>query len=196
MGWFKSEDEKRLEREIEMKRTIAQIKKNIREQQQFTQSYIDQAKRAKRIGDLATLTQLKGLIKKTATVVKMRERQLLSLEMTLQIKKQAESDSEFAKAMSTFAQSIAAVYKSVDYVQVAKQTEEAFQRANTIQERMQLMLDMTQDSINTNMESSEDLVSDKDIDKMIDEQVMAEEGQKLDAEISKGIKQIEDELKS
>lgn len=196
MGWFKSEEEKRLEREIEMKRTIAQIKKNIREQQQFTQSYIDQAKRAKRIGDLATLTQLKGLIKKTATVVKMRERQLLSLEMTLQIKKQAESDSEFAKAMSTFAQSIAAVYKSVDYVQVAKQTEEAFQRANTIQERMQLMLDMTQDSINTNMESSEDLVSDKDIDKMIDEQVMAEEGQKLDAEISKGIKQIEDELKS
>ena len=125
----------------------------------------------------------------------MRERQLLSLEMTLQIKKQAESDSEFAKAMSTFAQSIAAVYKSVDYVQVAKQTEEAFQRANTIQERMQLMLDMTQDSINTNMESSEDLVSDKDIDKMIDEQVMAEDGQKLDAEISKGIKQIEDELK-
>ena len=115
--------------------------------------------------------------------------------MTLQIKKQAESDSEFAKAMSTFAQSIAAVYKSVDYVQVAKQTEEAFQRANTIQERMQLMLDMTQDSINTNMESSEDLVSDKDIDKMIDEQVMAEDGQKLDAEISKGIKQIEDELK-
>ncbi len=195
MGWFKSEDEKRLEREIEMKRTIAQIKKNIREQQQFTQSYIDQAKRAKRIGDLATLQQLKSLIKKTATVVKMRERQLLSLEMTLQIKKQAESDSEFAKAMSTFAQSIAAVYKSVDYVQVAKQTEEAFQRANTIQERMQLMLDMTQDSINTNMESSEDLVSDKDIDKMIDEQVMAEEGQKLDAEISKGIKQIEDELK-
>lgn len=195
MGWFKSEEEKRLEREIEMKRTIAQIKKNIREQQQFTQSYIDQAKRAKRIGDLATLQQLKGLIKKTATVVKMRERQLLSLEMTLQIKKQAESDSEFAKAMSTFAQSIAAVYKSVDYVQVAKQTEEAFQRANTIQERMQLMLDMTQDSINTNMESSEDIVSDKDIDKMIDEQVMAEEGQKLDAEISKGIKQIEDELK-
>ncbi len=195
MGWFKSDEEKRLEREIEMKRTIAQIKKNIREQQQFTQSYIDQAKRAKRIGDLATLQQLKGLIKKTATVVKMRERQLLSLEMTLQIKKQAESDSEFAKAMSTFAQSIAAVYKSVDYVQVAKQTEEAFQRANTIQERMQLMLDMTQDSINTNMESSEDLVSDKDIDKMIDEQVMAEDGQKLDAEISKGIKQIEDELK-
>ncbi len=195
MGWFKSDEEKRLEREIEMKRTIAQIKKNIREQQQFTGSYIDQAKRAKRIGDLATLQQLKGLIKKTATVVKMRERQLLSLEMTLQIKKQAESDSEFAKAMSTFAQSIAAVYKSVDYVQVAKQTEEAFQRANTIQERMQLMLDMTQDSINTNMESSEDLVSDKDIDKMIDEQVMAEDGQKLDAEISKGIKQIEDELK-
>ena len=195
MGWFKSDDEKRLEREIEMKRTIAQIKKNIREQNEFTKSYVEQAKRAKRIGDLQTLTQLKSLVKKTATVVKMRERQLLSLEMTLQIKKQAESDSEFAKAMSTFAQSIAAVYKSVDYVQVAKQTEEAFQRANTIQERMQLMLDMTQDSINTNMEGSEDLVSDKDIDKMIDEQVMAEEGQKLDAEISKGIKQIEDELK-
>lgn len=196
MGWFKSEDEKRLEREIEMKRTIAQIKKNIREQVDFTKSYVEQAKRAKRIGDLATLTQLKSLIKKTATVVKMRERQLLSLEMTLQIKKQAESDSEFAKAMSTFAQSIASVYKSVDYVQVAKQTEEAFQRANTIQERMQLMLDMTQDSINTNMEGSTDLVSDKDIDKMIDDQVMAEDGQKLDAEISKGIKQIEDELKS
>ncbi len=195
MGWFKSDDEKRLEREIEMKRTIAQIKKNIREQIEFTKSYVEQAKRAKRIGDLATLTQLKSLIKKTATVVKMRERQLLSLEMTLQIKKQAESDSEFAKAMSTFAQSIASVYKSVDYVQVAKQTEEAFQRANTIQERMQLMLDMTQDSINTNMEGAGDLVTDKDIDKMIDEQVMAEDGQKLDAEISKGIKQIEDELK-
>lgn len=195
MGWFKSEEEKRLEREIEMKRTIAQIKKNIREQEQFTRSYVEQAKRAKRIGDLSTLMQLKGLIKKTATVVKMRERQLLSLEMTLQIKKQAESDAEFAKAMSTFAQSIAAVYKSVDYVQVAKQTEEAFQRANTIQERMQLMLDMTQDSINTNMEGSEELITDKEIDKMIDEQIMSEEGQKLDAEISKGIKQIEDELK-
>src|SRR5687768_6939006 len=106
MGIFKSREEKRIERDLEVRKGINSIKRNLKDLDKHSREYVDKAKKAKRIGDTQQLKFIKAALKKTALSKKLRERQLLSLETAMQIKNQAESDGEFAKAMMEVSKSI------------------------------------------------------------------------------------------
>ncbi len=92
MGMFKSKEEKRIERDIEVRKGVNSLKRNIRDLSKHEISYIQKAKKARKIGDQSQYDFLKRQLKKTAAQRRMRERQLLSIETAVQIKNQAESD--------------------------------------------------------------------------------------------------------
>lgn len=194
MGIFKSREEKRIERDLEVRKGIASIKRNLKDLDKHTKEYIDKAKKAKRIGDNDQLKFIKSALKKTALSKKMRERQLLSLETAMQIKNQAESDGEFARAMMEVSKSIAEVYGSTDLAKTQKNFERAMMQAETLQDRMQIVVESMSDTLSTSDEDAEKILSDKDIDRMIDEEAVHEEKGELDKEIEKGLKEIEEEM--
>lgn len=194
MGIFKSREEKRIERDLEVRKGIASIKRNLKDMDKHTKEYIDKAKKAKRIGDNDQLKFIKSALKKTALSKKMRERQLLSLETAMQIKNQAESDGEFARAMMEVSKSISEVYGSTDLAKTQKNFERAMMQAETLQDRMQIVVESMSDTLATSDEDAEKILSDKDIDKMIDDEAVHEEKGELDKEIEKGLKEIEEEM--
>ena len=194
MGIFKSREEKRIERDLEVRKGIASIKRNLKDMDKHTKEYIDKARKAKRIGDNDQLKFIKSALKKTALGKKMRERQLLSLETAMQIKNQAESDGEFARAMMEVSKSISEVYGSTDLAKTQKNFERAMMQAETLQDRMQIVVESMSDTLSTSDEEAEKILSDKDIDKMIDDDAVHEEKGELDKEIEKGLKEIEEEM--
>ncbi len=195
MGLFKSREEKRIERDIEVRKGIGSLKRNIRELQKHEISYIDKAKRAKRIGDKEQYDFLKRQLKKTLASRRMRERQLLSIETAMQIKNQAEADADFAKSMGSVAKAIADVYGSVDLAKTQKNFEKAMMQAETLQQQMEIFVEMTQEHVMSGeMEGEDKIVSDAELDRMLSEEVAHAEEGAVDKDIEKGIKSIQDEL--
>lgn len=195
MGIFKSKEEKRIERTIEVRKGINSLKRNIRDLNKHELSYITKAKRARKMGDKDQYAFLKQQLKKTAGQKRSRERQLLSIETAMQIKNQAESDADFAKSMGSVAKAVSDVYGQVDFVKTQKNFEKAMMQAETLQQQMQIFLEMTQEHVMAGESEGEDaFVSDTDIDRMLSEEVEHEESEGLDAEIEKGIQSIQDEL--
>ncbi len=195
MGIFKSRQEKRIERDIEVRRGLNSLKRNIRQLAKHETSYIQKAKRARKIGDREQYTFLKRQLKKTAVQKKMRERQLLSIETAMQVKGQAESDADFARSMGSVAKAISEVYGSVDFAKTQKNFEKAMMQAETLQQQMEIFLEMTQEHVMAGeVEGEEQLVSDADIDRMLEEEVVHEESGPADADIEKGLKDIQEEL--
>jgi hypothetical protein len=195
MGMFKSKEEKRIERDIEVRKGVNSLKRNIRDLAKHEFSYIAKAKKAKKIGDNSQYDFLKRQLKKTAGQRRMRERQLLSIETAVQIKNQAESDADFAKSMGSVAKAVSDVYGSVDFAKTQKNFEKAMMQAETLQQQMEIFLEMTQEHVMSGeVEGEDQVVSDAEIDKMLDEEVVHEEGGALDKDIEKGLKDIQDEL--
>jgi len=195
MGMFKSKEEKRIERDIEVRKGVNSLKRNIRDLAKHEFSYIQKAKKAKKIGDNSQYDFLKRQLKKTAGQRRMRERQLLSIETAVQIKNQAESDADFAKSMGAVAKAVSEVYGSVDFAKTQKNFEKAMMQAATLQQQMEIFLEMTQEHVMSGeVEGEDQVVSDAEIDKMLDEEVVHEEAGSVDKDIEKGLKDIQDEL--
>ena len=195
MGMFKSKEEKRIERDIEVRKGVNSLKRNIRDLAKHEVSYIFKAKKAKKIGDQSQYDFLKRQLKKTAAQKRMRERQLLSIETAVQIKNQAESDADFAKSMGSVAKAVSEVYGSVDFAKTQKNFEKAMMQAETLQQQMEIFLEMTQEHVMSGeVEGEDQVVTDAEIDKMLDEEVVHDEGGGLDKDIEKGMKDIQDEL--
>ena len=195
MGIFKSKEEKRIERDIEVRKGVNSLKRNIRDLAKHELSYIDKAKKAKKIGDKDQYEFLKRQLKKTAAQRRVRERQMLSIETAVQFKNQAESDADFAKSMGSVAKAVSDVYGSVDFAKTQKNFEKAMMQAETLQQQMEIFLEMTQEHVMSGeVEGENELVSDAEIDKMLGDEVVREEGGTVDTEIEKGLKDIQDEL--
>jgi hypothetical protein len=195
MGIFKSREEKRIERDIEVRKGVNSLKRNIRELSKHELSYVQKAKRARKIGDKDQYEFLKRQLKKTAAQKRMRERQLLSIETAVQIKDQAESDADFARSMGTVAKAVSEVYGSVDFAKTQKNFEKAMMQAETLQQQMEIFLEMTQEHVMSGeVEGENEIVSDAEIDRMLEEEVVHEEGGSVDKDIEKGLKDIQNEL--
>lgn len=195
MGLFKSREERKIERDIEIRKGINSLKRNIKDLSRHQASYVEKAKRALKIGDKEQLAFLKRMLKKTAAQKRMREKQLLSIETAVQIKSQAESDADFARSMGSVAKSVSEVYGSVDFVKTQKNFEKAMMQAETLQQQMDVFLQMTSESVMSGeVEGEDEVISDGEIDRMLGEEVVREESTPVEDEIEKGLKQIQDEL--
>ncbi len=195
MSLFKSKEERRIERNIEVRKALTQIRRQLKSNEKHEEDYIEKAKRARKLGWTNQYEFLKKAIKKTATIRVRLERQLLALESAAQIKEQAEGHYDFAKAMNALSKSIAEVFGSTDMAKTQVNFEKAMSQAESLEERMDTFLEMTSESMFGYEGSSEqELVSDADIEKMLEEEVTHDEREGIDAQIDKDITSIEKEL--
>src|SRR5687767_4375231 len=182
MGLFKSKDERRIEREMRIRQGMRAIEKSIRQQEKFAEDFIKNAQHAKRIGDNNQYLFIRGALKKTAAVKKMLERQFLAIKNAMLIQQQAAASQQFAESMSLMAREIGRVFGEMDLTKTQAQWERAVAQAGSMEERMEVFLDsMEQTAISgaSVATTREDLVSDEEIDRMIQADVLAAEKQEL-----------------
>jgi hypothetical protein len=182
MGLFKSKDERRIEREMKIRQGLRSIEKSIRQQEKFSEDFIKNAQHARKIGDEQQYQFIRGALKKTAAVKKMLERQMLAIKNAMLINQQAQASREFAESMNLMAQEIGKVFSDLDLTQTQAQWERAVAQAGSMEERMELFLDsMEQSAISgsATTTANQSLVTDDEIDRMIQADVLASEKQEL-----------------
>lgn len=191
MGLFKSADERRIEREMRIKSGLRSIEKSITQQQKFADQFIKHAQEARKIGDKQQYEFIRNSLKKTASVKKMLERQLLAMKSAMLIQQQAASSAQFAESMNVMAQEIGRTFQALDMTATQANWEKAVAQAGSIEERMGLFLDSMEQSTAASVggSSNTELVSDAEIDRMIESDLVA--GEK--AELSK-LDELESEI--
>lgn len=195
MGLFKSREERRIERNIEIRKGMNAIRRQISSLEKHEREYLQKAKRAKSLGSMPQLNFLKQTLKKTMSQRVLMERQLLNIETACQIKDQAEAHGQFAKSMNAISQAIGEMFRQTDLARTQVEFEKAMARAHSMEERMDLFLEISSQSmLGAEGEPSGELVTDEQIDNMISEEIAHEEGAQIDGEIAEGMKEIEKEL--
>ena len=181
MGLFKSKEERRIEREMKIRQGMKAIERSIRQQEKFADDFIKNAQHARKIGDNQQYAFIRGALKKTAAVKKMLERQLLSIKNAMLIQQQAAASRQFAESMTLMAQEIGQTFKEMDLTKTQADWEKAVTQAGTIEEKMDVFLDsMEQSALSGGVSSGrEELVSDQEIDRMIQADVLAQERTEL-----------------
>ena len=182
MGIFKTSEERRIERDIKVRQGIRRIEKSIREQARFQDDFIKNAQHARRIGDQAQYQFIRNSLKKTFTIRKMLERQLLSVKNALLIKRQAEASADFAQSMALMAREIGRMFGETDLVQTQADWEKAMVQSQTMEERMNMFLETVEQVAAQDVELSGagESVTDDEIDRLIDTEAEAEHQKELD----------------
>jgi hypothetical protein len=185
MGLFKSKEERRLERDMKIRQGIRRIEKAIAEQNKFSDEFIRNARHARQIGDMASYQFIRNSLKKTATIKKLLERQLLAVKNALLIKRQAEASADFAGAMKTMAAEVSKLYGDTDLVKTQMDWEKAMLQSQTMEERMQMFLDSIEEGAAAPVSAAAtEAITDEEIDRMLaaEEQVdEAREAQQMSA---------------
>jgi hypothetical protein len=183
MGLFKSKEERRVERDMKIRQGIRSIERSIRQQEKFSEDFIKNARHAQQIGDKNQYLFIRSALKKTAAVKKMLERQLLAIKNAMLIQQQAASSQQFAESMGLMAKEISRTFGELDLTKTQADWERAVAQAGSIEERMEIFLDsMEQSAISgsaATTSAKEELVSDEEIDRMIQADVLAAEKQEL-----------------
>jgi hypothetical protein len=181
MGLFKSKDERRIEREMKVKSGMRAIERSIRQQEKFSEDFIANARRARQIGDEGQYQFIRSALKKTAAVKKMLERQLLAIKNAMLIQQQATASQQFAESMTLMAREIGRIFGEMDLTRTQAQWERAVAQAGSMEQRMEIFLEsMEQSAIGAGAATArEDLVSDEEIDRMINAEVLAAERTEL-----------------
>jgi hypothetical protein len=168
MGIFKSKEERRIARDMEVKKGIQRMKRQVRELGKSEEEWLEKARRASRMGAGDQLAFIRKSLKATTAQRRMLERQMLTIEAAYQMKNQAESYAVFAESMGVVSKSINEVYKTTDLESTQRNFENAMMQAETMGQRMDLFLDMTKDSLfEQDSTTGEQLVTEDEIDQMI-----------------------------
>src|SRR5690242_5160548 len=181
MGLFKSKDERRIEREMKIKGGMRAIERSIRQQEKFAEDFIKNAQHAKKIGDQGQYLFIRNALKKTATVKKMLERQLLAIKNAMLIQQQAAASQQFAESMNLMAKEIGRTFGEMDLTKTQAQWEKAVVQAGSMEERMEVFLDSMEQSAlsGSSTTSTSDAVTDEEIDRMIQADVLVSEKTEL-----------------
>ncbi|MCK6485641.1 MAG: hypothetical protein HUU22_02335 [Phycisphaerae bacterium] len=181
MALFKSSEERRIERDIKIRQGIRRIEKAIAEQNKFTDEFVRNARRARDIGDTAQYVFIRNSLKKTATIKKMLERQLLAVKNALLIKRQAEASTDFAQAMGTMAREISRMFGETDLVKTQTDWEKAMAQSQTMEERMSMFLESIESAAAADTAATPaEVVTDDEIDRMIEAEAEAEHAREVE----------------
>lgn len=191
MSLFKSKAERRLERDMEIRKGISAVRRNITSLEKNIRDYRDKAVRARQIGAQDQLNVLRDAIRRSMAQIRSQERQLLAIETAMQMKNQAETMQTFAVSMQAVSRSIAEAFGGTDMQATLSNYQKAMAQAQDMEERMDLFLDMTADSLGARSDG-EDLVSMDEIDRLIDQDVQTAEASRLDAKIDAAIARSRD----
>jgi hypothetical protein len=191
MGLFKSKEEKRIERDVQIRQTLGLFVRQVKSLAGKEQAYLVTAQEALQINARQQYELARKALKQTLAQRRRLEQQLLTLRIATQMRDQAESQVEFAGALNAVSKTIADAFGTADLLKTQKNFEEAMSKAKTMERRADIFLDASSDSMFVDTDDLE--ASDDEIDNLIEGKVVHEE-EGVDDEIARGLSEVADEL--
>lgn len=196
-GFENRKQEREIERELQTRRGKLQIQKHIKKQREMAQKLWGLGKRALDLSDAKQFEQIGKQYLWTLEDVKRWERFLLTFEAIEARKDQAKATAEFMTSIQAMSKSMLANAKPAEMAKTQRDLELALARAQTLEETMDVMMSITDESVFASTTSS-----DADLDSSLQEleKTMKQEADKsgdadADARIAEGLKKIEEEMK-
>jgi len=193
MGLFKSKAERRIERNIQVQKTLGMFAGQIKKLKQQEEGYIRSAREALRSSAAQQVNLAKKALKATLLQRRRLEQQMLTLKIAAQMKDQAEAHAEFAKGLRAASRAIADAFGATDFTQAQKDFEMAMGKAQSMEQRVDLFLASSSETMLGESINADEAVSDSEIDNLIEGEAAAAE-QNLDADIDAGLKAVQNEL--
>jgi hypothetical protein len=179
---------------MEVRKGLAAMKRQIKALEKHERDYLVKARRAKSLNDGSQLNFLKGTLRRTAAQRRMLERQLLSLETAQQLKNQAEIHSTFAKSMNAVSNAISDAFGQTDLEKTQGDFEKAVARAESMEQRMDLLLEMGEEMMSAEPVAADEVITDDELDRLIEGGSAEKEGSAFDEEIAERLKKLDKEL--
>lgn len=193
MGLFKSKDERRIERNIQIQKTLGVFAGQIKKLKVQENAYVAAGREAVRVNAPQQLELAKKALKATIAQRRRLDQQLLTLKIAVQMKEQAETHAEFAKALRSVSKTIGDMFGAADMVKTQKDFEMAMAKAQSMEQRIDLFLSSASGSMLGEPISEGEIVTDGEIDQLIQGEA-AQAERAADTEIDRGLKAIQDEL--
>ncbi|MBP7053441.1 MAG: hypothetical protein KBE65_20725 [Phycisphaerae bacterium] len=193
MKLFKTQEERRIERNIQVQKTLGLFVSRIRKLRKEEVGYLNAAVEAKRVKGAQQLELAKRAFKETLAQRRRLDHQLLTLKIAVQMKEQAESQVSFAEALQNVSRTISDMFTATNMAEVQKQFEMAMAKARSIEERTDLFLSSASTTMFGESLGADEIVTDAEIDRLVDS-AAAEAENATDAQIDAGMDEIKREL--
>ena len=195
MGLFKSDSQRKAEQDLEVRKGLKKMKRQIRNLEKDEKGFIHKAKKARQLGDKTQLNFLRSNLKRTAGTRRMMERQILNMETFNQLRNQAEVQAEFAQNLNMIAQIMSGSVNSIDFAQIQKNCETAINKYEMMEQTMEMMMETQTESIGSiEVGEVDDIISDTEIDRMLDDQIVAEENKEIEDSVKNRLERMKERV--
>lgn len=198
MAWFKSKQQKEIEKKMLIKRTINTMNKQINKLEEQKKVFVEVAKRAKEKDLDAQFNLALSGYRMTVQQQKRAQEMLLNFEITAQMKDVTMMTSEFLRGMSSISKEMTKLADAKEFAKIQAQFEQAMAAVETQTEQMDNFMEMSQETFyNQGLDKSGKKMSDEELEKYIMEQVEQDElsSESIDKEMEELRKKIDGEQK-
>ena len=176
MAWFKSKQQKEIEKKMLIKRTINSMNKQINRLEDQKKVFVEAAKRAKEKNLEAQFNLALSGYKMTLQQQRRAQEMLLNFEITAQMKDVTMMTSEFLRGMSVISKEMTKLADAKEFAKIQAQFEEAMAAVETQTDQMDNFMEMSQETFyNQGVEKKGNQMSDEEFEKFIMEQVGQDE---------------------
>ena len=167
MSIFKSKEEKELEKKLVLKRTIAEMGKQLKKLEEQKDFYLEKAKEAKLHGLGNELSLAVSALKSAMSQEKRIREMKINFEIMVSLKDMLKTTSEFLNGMASLSKDMVKLTDDKQFAEVSKQFSLAMHSAEKQQERMEIFLENSKDSFSSVSDKGD--VSTKDIMSLVNE---------------------------
>lgn len=193
LSWFDGRQaEKEMEREIKIRQGKASIRRHIRNQQKSMERLWKLGKKALSLGDDVQFRRIGKLYLQAQEDISRWERYLLTFETLEARRDQAKATTSFLEAMKALNESLMETTSPQAMARMQQDLAEGLARAETLEDRMAVMLELTDEALLGGESISETDLSD--LQEMMGAEVVQEEADAFDARIEEGLRKIRDEM--
>jgi len=200
--WQERQRTKEIERDMQARRGKAQIRRHINNQKKMSTKLWDMGKRALALGDKRQFVSIGKQYMWTLEDIKRWDRYLLAFESIEARRDQARSMAEFMRSIQAMSKSVLANASPKAIAETQKDLELAIARAQNLEQMMDYMMDMTDETVFAFEEMSEEEVNEafRELEREMEREVVAEGEQAtadeaLDTRIAEGLRRIEQEMR-
>lgn len=167
MSIFKSKEEKEFEKKLILKRTIAEMGKQLKKLEEQKDFYLEKAKEAKLHGLGNELSLAVSALKSAMSQEKRIREMKINFEIMVSLKDMLKTTSEFLNGMASLSKDMVKLTDDKQFAEVSKQFSLAMHSAEKQQERMEIFLENSKDSFSSVSDKGD--VTTKDIMSLVNE---------------------------
>ena len=200
--WQERQRTKEIERDMQARRGKARIRRHINNQKKMSTKLWEMGKRALALGDRRQFISIGKQYLWTLEDIKRWERYLLAFESIEARRDQARSMAEFMRSIQAMSRSVLANASPKAIAETQKDLELAIARAQNLEQMMDYMMDMTDETVFAFEEMSEEEMTEafRELEREMEREVVAEgeritADEALNARIEEGLRRIEQEMR-